>query len=230
MQSGWNAERMQNIGFFYTIEPLLKEESGDEEMERINRHLEFFNTHPYLAGGLAAAVARMENGEDDEEAIRAFKQSMMGPFGALGDSFFWFSLKPLAVLAGVVLALSGKFLLAVLVPLILYNVFHLWIRIRTFGDGLNHGVQVVSRISKFKFALANATLGMTSAVIIAFLMVCTIWDNGSFPELGGHSPIPVAITVMTVLLGAVAVKKGLRPMVLLYLVAGFSIVASFATI
>ena len=45
--SSWNYERMQNLGFLYTILPVLKKLYPDKDSASpaMKRHLEFFNTH-----------------------------------------------------------------------------------------------------------------------------------------------------------------------------------------
>ena len=47
--ASWNYERMQNLGFLYTILPTLKKIYKDKKEDMsvaMSRHLEFFNTHP----------------------------------------------------------------------------------------------------------------------------------------------------------------------------------------
>jgi len=227
VQAGWNAERMQNIGFAYSLIPLIDglKREGDGK-DNLSRHLEFFNTHPYMTGALAAAVGKMERDGEKEEAIRAFKQSMMGPFGALGDSLFWFSLKPAALLVGVVCALAGEFLLAVLVPLILYNAFHLWMRVWSYQGGIREGSKLVSRISTFRFSKVNAALGITAATALSVLVVCELAPEKGLSGVDGGAALSCALTAVVVFLVAVAVKRGLKPVTLFYLVAGFGMAAA----
>ena len=51
MQALWNFERMQNVGFAFSVEPLLKaaHRSKDSFREALRRHCDYFNTHPYFA-------------------------------------------------------------------------------------------------------------------------------------------------------------------------------------
>jgi len=226
IQAGWNAERMQNLGFLYSLIPLLDGASPEDSRDILLRHLEFFNTHPYMAGALAAAVGKMEKNGEEKATIRAFKQSMMGPFGALGDSLFWFSLKPVAVLVGVVLAMAGQFIAAVLAPLILYNVFHLWMRVWSYQGGIKEGSKLISRISGFRFSIINALLGMTAATAIAVLVVCELGTGGGLFGAGEWDVASCALAAVVVFLAAVASRRGLRPVTLLYLAAGFGLIAA----
>ncbi len=227
VQAGYNSERMQNLGFLYSLAPLLNSATEEELKETYARHLEFFNTHPYLAGSLAAVVGKMENEREKEESISAFKQSMMGPFGALGDSFFWFSVKPMALLVGAGLALAGHYVLAVLVPLIMYNAIHLWSRFWSYKGAVQQGPKMVSGISKLRFSKINSALGITAAIILAFMTVCQLETKSSFLSFQEEvSATSGALALVVVVLTAIAVKRGLKPVTLFYLAAGFGLVAS----
>lgn len=94
---------MQSLGFAYAIEPVLKKLYPDrtEYEARLRLHLDYFNTQPYLASFILGAVVRMEQdraaGKETGTDVQDLKTSLMAPLGALGDSFFWGSLKPFAV-------------------------------------------------------------------------------------------------------------------------------------
>lgn len=106
LQAGWNFEGMQNLGFLYAIEPGLRRVHRDpERLKRaLMRHLGFFNTQPYMAGfavgaclGLEEAVARA--GADAEEAaavqaVERMKRALGSALAALGDPFYWGTLRP----------------------------------------------------------------------------------------------------------------------------------------
>ncbi len=51
-QGSWNFERMQALGFCFSMVPAIRRlypENNDARKQAIKRHLEFFNTHPYVA-------------------------------------------------------------------------------------------------------------------------------------------------------------------------------------
>ena len=62
LQGCWNFERMQNLGFCYALMPALSKiyGKGEELRKALQRHLEFFNTHPFMAAPILGAVVRME--------------------------------------------------------------------------------------------------------------------------------------------------------------------------
>ena len=52
LQLSWNYERMQALGYCYTILPALKKLYNDDQeglRKAVERNLEFFNTQPYMA-------------------------------------------------------------------------------------------------------------------------------------------------------------------------------------
>ena len=151
IQSSFNYRGMQNLGFAFSLLPLARRLAGDEERlaALLTRHLQLFNTHPYLSAPIIGSVARME--EDNMEADKTgaaavnLKNALMGPYAALGDSFFWGALKPLAAVFGVLLALQ-EYLLAPLALLLIYNPGHLWVRVRGFIEGYRRGKEGIDFI------------------------------------------------------------------------------------
>jgi len=149
-QSACNYERMQNVGFAFSILPALTRLYRGEDLKRaMARHLEFFNSHPYMTDALLGATVRMEEdlaaGRTTEDRILSFKATMMGPMAAIGDSFFWASLKPFAA----TLAVAGVFSdvsWAPLVFLALYNLFHLTLRIYGLFSGYQMGERVFEKL------------------------------------------------------------------------------------
>jgi PTS system mannose-specific IID component len=86
LQGSWNYERMQNGGWAFSMIPALKKlyPEGEEAKKALERHLEFFNTHPYVAAPILGVTLALEeeraNGADiDDAAIQGVKVGMMGP-------------------------------------------------------------------------------------------------------------------------------------------------------
>ena len=91
LQGSWNYERMQNGGWCFAMIPAIKKlyTSKDDQIAALKRHLEFYNTHPYVA-------------------IQGVKVGMMGPLAGVGDPVFWFTLRPILGALGASLAMSGS--------------------------------------------------------------------------------------------------------------------------
>ncbi len=143
IQASLNFRGMQNLGFAFAMAPVA-ERFGDDKPRVagfLTRHLQSFNTHPYLAASVIGAVVRIEEGldaGDDGAEVVTLKNVLMGPYAAIGDSFFWGALKPFAAISGVLMAVQG-FLLAPLLFFFLYTPAHLWVRIKGFREGYRRG-------------------------------------------------------------------------------------------
>ena len=96
-QGSWNFERMQALGFCFSMVPAIRRlypENNDARKQAIKRHLEFFNTHPYVAAPVLGVTLAMEeqraNGaEIDDGAINGIKVGLMGPLAGVGDPIFY---------------------------------------------------------------------------------------------------------------------------------------------
>ncbi|WP_367300582.1 PTS system mannose/fructose/sorbose family transporter subunit IID [Leuconostoc carnosum] len=117
LQGSWNYERMQNIGWAYSLIPAIKKlyTTKEDRASALKRHLEFFNTHPYVASPIIGVTLALEeeraNGAAiDDTAIQGVKIGMMGPLAGIGDPVFWFTVRPILGALGASLALSGNIL------------------------------------------------------------------------------------------------------------------------
>ncbi|WP_010630730.1 PTS system mannose/fructose/sorbose family transporter subunit IID [Sporolactobacillus vineae] len=117
LQGSWNYERMQNGGWAYTMIPAIKKlyKTKEDRAEALKRHLEFFNTHPYVASPIIGVTLALEeeraNGAPvDDVAIQGVKVGMMGPLAGIGDPVFWFTVKPILGALAASLAMTGNIL------------------------------------------------------------------------------------------------------------------------
>ncbi len=117
IQASFNFKRMQNLGFAFTMLPLLRKQNPQWIVDSRNNHLQMFNTHPYLTAGVIGSVIRLEADGDKLEADH-LKKAVMGAYAAIGDSFFWGSLRLCSAVGAVILAYHG-YLLAPLVFMLL---------------------------------------------------------------------------------------------------------------
>ena len=194
LQGTWNFERMQNLGFCFSILPALKNiYAGEEDLKNsVKRHLEFFNTHPYMASPILGAVARME--EDVKKKtlsgndVKSFKTGIMGAYGAMGDNFFWGSLRPLAAVISVCLAVFDQ-ISAPFVFLLIYNIPHLKTRIFGLYTGYREGVNIFEVIKTFNYTGLSRKIKIITSffaglllAVITVLKVDNSLTGGSFFE------------------------------------------------
>ena len=115
LQGSWNYERMQNGGWCYAMIPAIKKlyTNKDDQIAALKRHMEFYNTHPYVSAPVIGVTLALEeeraNGAPvDDVAIQGVKVGMMGPLAGVGDPVFWFTVRPILGALGASLALSGN--------------------------------------------------------------------------------------------------------------------------
>ena len=115
LQGSWNYERMQNLGWAYAMIPAIKKlyTKKEDQAAALERHLEFFNTHPYVASPILGVTLALEeeraNGaEIDDTAIQGVNIGMMGPLAGIGDPVFWFTVRPILGALGASLAMTGN--------------------------------------------------------------------------------------------------------------------------
>ena len=80
LQGSWNYERMQNGGWCFAMIPAIKKlyTSKDDQIAALKRHLEFYNTHPYVSAPVIGVTLALEeeraNGAPiDDVAIQGVK-------------------------------------------------------------------------------------------------------------------------------------------------------------
>jgi mannose PTS system EIID component len=154
LQASWNFERLQNLGFLFVLAPALRFlYQGEELQAAYARHLDYFNTHPFLAAPVFGTVMHLEErlakGEENALGVQEFKRMTMAPYAAMGDALFWGGIRPLA--AGVALFIAAKgSLWAPLVFLLLFNLPHLWFRISGVLRGYASGIGVVQTVQSIR--------------------------------------------------------------------------------
>ncbi|SPX95054.1 PTS system, mannose-specific EIID component [Lactiplantibacillus plantarum subsp. plantarum] len=106
---------MQNGGWAYSLIPAIKKlyTTKEDRAAALKRHMEFFNTHPYVASPVIGVTLALEeeraNGAPiDDVTIQGVKVGMMGPLAGVGDPVFWYTVKPIVGALAASLAISGS--------------------------------------------------------------------------------------------------------------------------
>lgn len=154
-QGSWNFERMQGLGFAYAMVPVIKRLYPDpnslERKAAIKRHLEFFNTQPFVGAPILGVTIAMEeeraNGKEiDDAAINGIKVGLMGPLAGVGDPIFWGTVRPVFAALGAGIALTGS-LLGPILFFVLFNLVRLAARYYGVTYGYKKGLDVVQDMS-----------------------------------------------------------------------------------
>lgn len=153
LQGSWNYERMQNGGWVYSMIPAIKKlyQTKEDRSAALKRHLEFFNTHPYLASPVLGVTLALEeeraNGAPvDDVAIQGVKVGMMGPLAGVGDPVFWFTVRPMLGALGASLAMSGNIMGPVLF-FVLWNIIRWGFMWYTQEFGYRTGSKITDNLS-----------------------------------------------------------------------------------
>lgn len=153
LQGSWNYERMQNGGWAFSIIPAIKAlyETKEDRIAALKRHLEFYNTHPYVSSPVLGVTLSLEeqkaNGANiDEATIQGVKIGMMGPLAGVGDPVFWFTARPILGALGASLALSGS-ILGPLLFFVVWNVIRFGFMWYTQEFGYKVGTKITNDLS-----------------------------------------------------------------------------------
>lgn len=223
IQSSWNFERMQALGFVHCLSKAIRTLYDDPSMVKksLLHHLEFFNTNPYLASTIVGVVLNLEEKQSENKNIvidsGAIKARLMGPFGAIGDSLFWATLRPLAAIIGTLLAFNG-IKAAPIYFLIIYNIPALSTRFVGLFKGYRFGIEVVDKIKKLNLNLYMSRMKGFSCFLLG-LFLGTYVLSPSFHLKSIRFPTDVVIGIILVNAFMLVLRKKLSLIALIYILA-----------
>lgn len=155
LDSSWNYERQQNIGYSFGIVPVIEKvyEPGSEKQKRAYaRSLDFMAITPQLSTLLMGIDAAMEeenaaNEDFDDSAITAVKTSLMGPLAGIGDSLIAGTLRVIGTGIAIGFAQQGSPIGAILL-LLIFNIPGLLIRWFGLKLGYQYGSTFITDAAK----------------------------------------------------------------------------------
>lgn len=172
IQSAFNFERQQAMGFEWAMIPIINKlySSKEDRIAGYKRHIGYFNSHPWTCGPIFGIVASMEekmaNGEGiTEENIQAVKGALMGPLAGIGDSLLWSTLRPIAAGICASLALSGNGI-APLIFVVLLNTIHFGMQYWGVKLGFNFADQFMDKMESMQIKV-----WMEAATILGLFVV-----------------------------------------------------------
>ena len=205
-QGSWNFERMQNLGYCYSMIPVIdKLYDGEEKKKALKRHLEFFNTQPFVTAPILGLNIAMEEekaaGADiDDGAINGIKVGLMGPLAGVGDPIFWGTLRPVLAALGATFALTGS-LLGPFIFFIGFNLVRLAVRWYGIDYGYKKGMDVMKDIAGN--ALQKITEGASILGLFVMGALVNQWTNinigGVVSEVTMQDGTHVVTTVQDIL-------------------------------
>lgn len=218
LQASWNYEQMQSLGLIYALGPAFRHYYRDAELlAAYRRHLEYFNTHPYLAPTVIGAVLKLEEqtqqGVDPGFTISEFKSAMVAPCAAMGDAFFWGAVRPVAAVFALLWAFHGSWWGPVCF-LVLFNLPHIWFRVQGLIKGYGGGVRVVSALQRWHLSDWAIYLKQVLVVLLGCftaVLGCTAAENLDLNPAWGFFVGPV------VMVFAVLFKRKVTPLLMILL-------------
>ena len=205
-QGSWNYERMQALGYCYAMIPVIKRlYTGDDQKKALKRHLEFFNTQPFVTAPILGVTAAMEeekaNGANiDDAAINGVKVGLMGPLAGVGDPLFWGTLRPVLAALGATIALGGS----ILGPLLFFFGFNI-VRLSIRWIGISYGYEKGTAIVKDMAGGTLQKLTEGASILGLFIMGVLVnrWTSINVPvvisEITNSAGEVVTTTVQTIL-------------------------------
>ena len=184
----FNFERMQAMGFCYTLMPAIRKVyRGDKAAEAaaLKRHLEFYNTQPWISSVVFGVTAAMEEqkakGEDiSEETITSVKVGLMGPLAGVGDPIFWGTARPVLAALGASLALNGS----IVGPLLFFvgiNILRVLTRWYGLKFGYERGTEMVTEVGGGQLKKVTQMAAIMGLFVMGALV--SKWTTIKFPAV-----------------------------------------------
>lgn len=170
MEYSWNYERQQHMGYCYSMLPIIRRvyDNKEDQIQAAKRHMEFFNTTPYISTlilGISSAMEEANANDDrfDASSINSIKAALMSPLAGIGDSLFWGTLRVIATGLGVSLSMQG-IILGPLLFLLVFNIPAYIVRWLCLKWGYGFGTSFLSKIEESglmpKLTMGAAILGL----------------------------------------------------------------------
>ena len=185
----YNFERMQAIGFCLTLVPAIKKFYPNDKTQQaaaLKRHLEFYNTHPWISSVVFGVTAAMEEqrskGEDiGDETITNVKVGLMGPLAGVGDPIFWGTARPVLGALGASLAATNGSWLGPLIYFFGINIIRILTRWYGLRWGYERGTALVTEVGGGQLKRITQIAAITGLFVMGALV--SKWTHIDFPTV-----------------------------------------------
>lgn len=234
-QCGWNYERMQSVGYCFTMLPILKKTRPDPEefKEAFITNLNFFNTNPVVGAPLIiGAHIALEEAGASLETTEGLKVGLMGPLAGVGDTLVWALYNSIIFSIGASMALGGSALGPVLVILLVlfpYLAVRYWQFFWAYRQGTNLvsqlGGGVIAKVTEFATLVGLVVVGGFAPSIVRLAVA---WQPSITTTVQGQAAtttidiqaqldaiLPFMLPVLATALAYWLLKRGWSPVAVL---------------
>lgn len=179
-QFAHNYERMQSLSLTYCFAPVLEELYKDapkeERVHAMQRHLEYFNTHPLAIPFILGITAAIEEStdEDQKDTVVAIKTSLMGPFAGLGDSLLNLTWFPIAGSIGASMCVDNGSIVGPLVMFLLINLLYWPLKYFGLHKGYESGMALVDKFGVEVFDRLGDAANVLGVMVTGGLIATTV--------------------------------------------------------
>jgi mannose PTS system EIID component len=148
LQWSWNYERMQALGYCYSMLPIINKvyHTKEERIAAMKRHLVFYNTNPQVGSppifGATVALEAQRQGA----VVDSLKIGLMGPMAGIGDTVQAILFRPIVAVLAASLALAGSGLGPLI--MVISGLFWTFLQIPLFRFGYRRGIGVAQEVAQ----------------------------------------------------------------------------------
>lgn len=242
--SSFNMVKMEGNAFALTMAPAIEELYDDPEERKaaLVRHDGFFNTHSVMLAMIAGITYALERqkkttGMVDDNTIESIKVALMGPTAGIGDAFFFNCLRVIAAGVAIGLCAQGN-ILGTLLFILIYGGSQIAARYYLLRAGYHYGTTFIDSVfeSGLMHSLTNAAgimgVTMVGAMVASSVNVKLNWvihvGQTSVVVLDiVNSIVPGILSILLVFGLVKLIKKGYKPITLVFGILIISIVFAF---
>ena len=171
-----NNTNMQGLGFKFLSDEIVAKNSITLSSEAVKSQTEYFNTHPFMVNFILGVWFK-------EYTIGSnpgyYKKIYASALAALGDSFFWHSLRSICfIISGIFVLFSPVYGLAFY--LLFFNLFHIYFLFIGFDAGFIFGREVIGWFNRIGIKDWSKICDSFSTLFFGFLLSGVLKRNVEF--------------------------------------------------
>jgi len=220
LQNSWCFERMQALGYYYAIMPVVEKfYTKEEAIERGKMHLEFYNTHPSASALILGIDLALEEQKQPMDVVRSMKNGLIGPMAGIGDSLMGFAARAIIVSIGASLAIAGSIAGPILIFVVSFIMFNgvKWV---LMTQGYKMGLGIIDEMRRGGVEKVTTAIGILGSMAIG--TVLATWVSITTPlkyVVSGielvtlqnvlNGILPKMLPLLTLILAMTALRRGL---------------------